>query len=236
MSKLFFIEWLRRTKDTITRPEKYASTVNTISNDLKKKDIPISSLYDISDPMLLSNLKDQYLNFEDYFKKNKTGNRMYSRAFDLLIEFTHSDFEDAIKDIQKTLQDESIPITERESIAKSRIGQGKFRDNLIDFWKQCSITGYNDIRLLRASHIKPWKESDNRERLDVYNGLLLLPNLDLVFDKGFITFDRKGKIVISSSLVQPELLGVDDAMSVCIKPRHNIYMDYHRDEVFEHTA
>jgi 5-methylcytosine-specific restriction protein A len=54
--------------------------------------------------------------------------------------------------------------------------------------------------LLKASHIKPWRDSDNAERLDIYNGLLLIPNLDSAFDKGYISFDDGGKIIISDMI------------------------------------
>ena len=236
MSRFSFTEWLKKTKGTISRPDKYASTVETITNDLKKKDIAISSLFDLSDPSELEKLKNQYLQIDDYFEKNKRGNRMYSRAFDLLIEYANADYEDAVKDIKATLDDKNIPITERISIAKSRIGQGVFRDGLVSYWEKCSVTGYEDVRFLRASHIKPWKASNNQERLDIYNGLLLLPTLDLVFDKGFITFDERGKIVISKHLYMPNALGISNGMSVNIRCEHIQYMEYHRDKVFEKIA
>src|SRR5690606_16024439 len=68
--------------------------------------------------------------------------------------------------------------TEAQSLLKSRRGQGKFRADLIYLWTgRCAVTGLSNVTLLRASHIKPWAVSNNYERLDAYNGLLLTPNL-----------------------------------------------------------
>jgi putative restriction endonuclease len=82
-------------------------------------------------------------------------------------------------------------------LIKARIGQGAFRAKLIVLWGSCAVTGYKDLNLLVASHIKPWSVSSNSERLDVYNGLLLVPNLDKAFDSGFISFKESGEIMIS---------------------------------------
>lgn len=65
--------------------------------------------------------------------------------------------------------------TERETMSLNRIGQGKFRVDLLDLWDSCAITNVNVPEILKAAHIKPWKESNNFERLDPYNGLVLTP-------------------------------------------------------------
>src|SRR5665811_1547849 len=76
--------------------------------------------------------------------------------------------------------------TEREELLKSRIGQGTFRQSLIKLRRKCYVTGIADERFLRASHIKPWRDSTNQERLDPYNGLLLSPIYDYLFDRAYI--------------------------------------------------
>jgi hypothetical protein len=79
--------------------------------------------------------------------------------------------------------------TTKKALIDARRGQGRFRADLIDYWKHgCAFTRLREEDLLRASHIKPWCDSTDEERLDVFNGLLLIPNLDLAFDKGFITY------------------------------------------------
>lgn len=84
---------------------------------------------------------------------------------------------------------------------KQRIGQALLRRTLIDVWGgRCAVTGLSVLPLLRASHIKPWAESSDGERLNAQNALLLTPNLDAAFDGGFISFDAEGGMVVSSAL------------------------------------
>ena len=85
--------------------------------------------------------------------------------------------------------------SERDAIIKARIGQGGVRQSLIEYWSSCAVTGCANTQLLRASHIKPWKVADLKERLSLYNGLLLSPALDACFDAGYISFDDQGKCV-----------------------------------------
>jgi 5-methylcytosine-specific restriction protein A len=129
-----------------------------------------------------------------------------------------------------------LPKTQRESLILGRIGQGAFRSDLEKYWKKCcAVTGCELSKVLIASHIKPWRSSDNTERLDVYNGLLLLPNLDSAFDKGYISFDNQGKIMICDSLNERDRnkLGIHSEMKLRkIEEHHLKYLDYHRQNVF----
>lgn len=90
--------------------------------------------------------------------------------------------------------------TERKELISARVGQGKFRRDLLKLRGCCYVTGIYDHRLLRASHIKPWRDSTNQERLDPHNGLLLSPLYDHLFDQGLISFTDNGKMLISESL------------------------------------
>jgi hypothetical protein len=91
--------------------------------------------------------------------------------------------------------------TERDAVIKARVGQGPFRDALFDRWGGCSVTRVKLKDLLTASHIKPWSQCDTAaERISVSNGLLLVPTLDRLFDRGLITFDQNFKIRISSEV------------------------------------
>jgi HNH endonuclease len=68
-------------------------------------------------------------------------------------------------------------LVESKALVESRLGQGRFRQDLLSLWsRQCAVTGLGVAELLRASHIKPWRSSDNVERLDQYNGVLLAPH------------------------------------------------------------
>ena len=94
-----------------------------------------------------------------------------------------------------------VGATDRQTLIVARRGQGKFREQLITRWKTCSVTGFGPEAVLVASHIIPWcKCATNGERLDVNNGLLLIPNIDKLFDRGLITFDQDGRILISQNL------------------------------------
>lgn len=76
-------------------------------------------------------------------------------------------------------------------------------------------------------------ENSTNDRLDVYNGFLLLPNLDKLFDKGYISFDDEGKIMISDELNNFEELGINKAMKIEIENKHKKYLLFHRENIFQ---
>lgn len=90
-----------------------------------------------------------------------------------------------------------LPETERAALIKSRLGQGRFKTNVSRYENRCRITQVSNPVHLIASHIKPWRESSNEERLSAGNGLLLTPTIDHLFDRGFISFDDSGETLIS---------------------------------------
>lgn len=126
--------------------------------------------------------------------------------------------------------------TEREALISSRIGQGEFRESVLNLWDyKCALTGSTTISAIRASHIKPWKRSTSIERLDPFNGIPLVATLDALFDRGFITFDRSGTLMVSPRLLREERtrLGIDRLTGIGKVPRRTqLYLQYHRDQVF----
>jgi len=234
--KTKFNNWLKENKPRVTKPEKYSDTITTISNHFRKflkKDI---DLYDVKNANELLHLKDEYFSHNEFYVKNKTGKHMYSRALDLYIEFLETNrqqIDDTIKEVEDVKNDQTLTNLEKESIILSRIGQGKFREELIDLWNSCVISKFDDSRFLIASHIKPWKKSTNQEKIDKYNGLLLLPTYDKLFDLGFISFDDEGKIVISKFLHNFGKLGIDEEIVIDIKNDNKKYLKYHREEIFK---
>lgn len=91
--------------------------------------------------------------------------------------------------------------TEAERLVVQRIGQDIFREALIDYWGgRCPLTGITEPALLRASHIVPWADCEDEQRLDVYNGLLLSALWDAAFDKGLVSFGDDGTVLVSPSL------------------------------------
>jgi len=99
----------------------------------------------------------------------------------------------------------SASVTDRQALVMARIGQGLFRERVLKHWGyRCAVTGCAIQQAIRASHIKPWSESTNEERLDAFNGLPLLATLDALFDRHLISFDGMGKMLISSELTKAE--------------------------------
>jgi hypothetical protein len=125
--------------------------------------------------------------------------------------------------------------TEKRQLVLARVGQGLFRQRLISKWGQCAVTACDCLEVLRASHIKPWRVSDNAERLDMFNGLLLSPNMDALFDSGLITFDEQGAIQISPwlSASARHALGCTETLKVRLSPEHAKYLSWHRDNIFQ---
>jgi len=124
--------------------------------------------------------------------------------------------------------------TEIETLIKARQGQGRFRQKLLELYPSCPLTGLDIQPLLIASHIKPWSKCNDKERLDPFNGLMLAPNIDALFDSGLITFDIDGTIKISPK-INPEnqkRLGISPDMKLKIKPESEEYFEYHRNHVF----
>tara|TARA_R110002050_G_scaffold79961_1_gene171011 strand:- start:6127 stop:7050 length:924 start_codon:yes stop_codon:yes gene_type:complete len=123
----------------------------------------------------------------------------------------------------------------KERYVKARLGQGQFRSWSINHWKGCSLSGCTKIELLIASHIKPWRDCDTNEAIDPMNSLLLMPNYDALFDKGFITFCDRGKIKLSPHLDETtaKIFGINPNMALRETCRGHIpFLTYHRENVF----
>ncbi len=112
---------------------------------------------------------------------------------------------DFVPEEQEIIALDSLRETEKATLVMSRRGQGVFRDRVKAIEQACRVTGVSAEKFLVASHIKPWKESDNQERIDGNNGLFLSPHVDKLFDSGFITFTPKGKMLVSE-LLDPDVL------------------------------
>ena len=238
-----FATWLSNNPKGWSRAtvQKYESAIRAISNDMIGIGTISKSLYDMSlielDAAIVIILNDEF-----FINKDNVGKKMYSNALKQYRAYMVSNIDafkndaDIVKLEQEILNDESIPITERETIVEARVGQGRFRKQLIDKYGKCLITGVDNPRLLVASHIKPWTQSDSHDKLSVYNGLLLTPTFDKLFDNGFITFSENGKLLVSS------FVGKENECRLYI-PTGNIFslpdvtdfkknMEYHRDILF----
>lgn len=111
-----------------------------------------------------------------------------------------SNDEERSADIAEIENREDIPPTQKLALIQARVGQGKFRRDLIEVWGgevKCALTGIDLPELLIASHIKPWRASTDAERLDGCNGLLLAAHVDKLFDRYLLTFksNSRGELV-----------------------------------------
>lgn len=213
----------------------YVGAINgSITNWIKQEGISENSLFDMTSCTDFNKLAEQARKLKIFMARDTKGKGMYSAALKLYGEFLAdiTQFE-AGNDIQNINSDPTLDETEKDILVNTRIGQGQFRHDLIKYWGGCAVTSYRDTRLLVASHIKPWRAADNRERLDKFNGVLLLPNLDKVFDLGFITFNEYGNIMISDELEEFEAIGVSETMSIPMERHHQDYMSFHRKVVFK---
>lgn len=143
---------------------------------------------------------------------------------------TRTAAEDAV---EGTIQQRTdIGPTQKAQLVNARRGQGIYRDNLEQIEKGCRVTGIADRRYLRASHIKPWCKSTDFEKLDGYNGLLLSPHIDMLFDHGWISFSDDGKLLLSAKLAPTVLAawGIPKDLNVGqFKPEQRNYLVWHRE-------
>jgi predicted restriction endonuclease len=118
--------------------------------------------------------------------------------------------------------------TETDATVKKRIGQELFKRKLLMYDPKCKICGLNMRSFLIASHIKDWTFSNNIERIDVYNGFLMCPQHDSLFDKGYISFDDAGKILISSKIAENNysLFNINPNIKINIEEEHKKYLKW----------
>lgn len=168
-------------------------------------------------------------------------------ANSLTFEIVNEILEDAVE--RQIASDASLEETEKQSLIRARRGQGRFRANVEEVERECRLTGVTNPALLIASHIKPWRVcASSQERLDGANGLLLTPDADLLFDRGFISFEADGEVLVSKRVEKSDLrrlglgqlameqFGFEEApiawKTAGFDLKQQAYLAYHRTEVF----
>lgn len=142
---------------------------------------------------------------------------------------------EGLKKESNELEEIDVFGADKEAIVKVRIGHGKFKKALIRRQDHCQICGLDLEGLLIASHIKPWSRSDDSEKVDPENGLLLCPNHDAFFDKGLISFTDNGELLLSF-VVDPNAKGkldLNDPLKLIMGPKRKEYMSWHRANLFK---
>jgi len=130
----------------------------------------------------------------------------------------------------------ALPETTRQAIVLARRGQGLFKQRVMQIERACRITGVSREEHLRASHCKPWRDANNEERLDGENGLLLTPNADHLFDRGFIGFEDNGDVLLSpvahkDSLARMGLASSNKTNVGGFSEGQRRYLEFHRENV-----
>lgn len=127
--------------------------------------------------------------------------------------------------------------TERKGLVTSRVGQGAYRKSILFRWNfKCAVTNYTKKEILISSHIVPWKDSNDEERLDVDNGILLSPTYDALFDRNLISFENNGQIILADSLRKTNinLIGITGREKISNLSAGNIhYLERHRSLILD---
>lgn len=133
---------------------------------------------------------------------------------------------------------EGIAETTRTALVRARIGQGKFKQHVSTLERACRITKVDNMAHLVASHIKPWRESNNEERLAGSNGLLLTPSIDHLFDRGFISFEDSGELITSpvADTRSLERMGIQPTNAGLFNTDQKFFLDYHRKDILLKSA
>ncbi|MFC3095400.1 HNH endonuclease [Alteromonas sediminis] len=212
----------------------YVSALKTtMPNWMKSLGHDTGSIFELGSLAEFKSLEQKLRETSIFQERDFTGKRMYSAALkaygDFLSDTTQVQLQE---DIDYILKDETKTVTEKSVLVKARIGQGKYRQDLVDLWGKCALTGFENRDFLIASHIKPWRDSSEAEKLDKYNGLLLVANLDRAFDKGYISFSDSGEILISEELEEYTKLGISSSGNLHMHQESREYMLYHREMIF----
>ncbi|MGB2552084.1 HNH endonuclease [Campylobacter sp. MOP51] len=211
--------------------KKYCGAIKSISKDMQKLGKITKNLFDMN----LHEFDQAFIiifQADEFIEKDKVGHKMYSNAlkhykYFLLSKFDNESFDDLFQ------------ITQKEQIVKIRIGQSKFRKDVLLRDESCVVTGISNPSLLIASHIKPWFACDDFERTNPDNGILLSATYDRLFDRGLITFKRSlqgYKILVSSFVNKQDVkkLGLSNDLIVYLKSNDqmNEFLKYHNEIIF----
>lgn len=138
---------------------------------------------------------------------------------------------------QEQIEEAIVDKVEKTQLYRARVGQGEYRKNLLALCPFCPITLVSDDRLLIAGHIKPWVASNDFEKLDPMNGLMLTPTFDKLFDRGFLSFTDDKKTILSPFLsnMTYSKLGISDNKIIPHLPINGRegYLAYHRTEILK---
>ena len=201
-------------------------------------DSELAKLYGVETRVLNQAVRRNRERFPGDFVLDLTNQEvMRSRSQSVILNVGEPDLERWEERVEHDIRkDSKIPDTQREAIILARVGQGKFRANVQSVERACRVTKVERLEHLVASHTKPWRDSTNEERLDGENGLLLTPTIDHLFDKGFISFEDKGDLIVSpvadrTSLVKMGIMPEEKVNVGVFSEGQRVFLEYHRENV-----
>jgi putative restriction endonuclease len=149
-------------------------------------------------------------------------------AITSVVDLTRANIADEIE--EREINSSSMPELTKLQLIKARVGQGIFRQKLLQIESKCRITGLDNPRFLIASHMKPWRLADNIEKIDGNNGLLLSPHVDSLFDKALITFSKTGTMLFANRATEATAASWNFGKENLgeLNPKQNKYMAFHR--------
>ncbi len=128
----------------------------------------------------------------EYYNRNDISIKRNNLASSLVnIKRKTTDILESLETNQKGIESYALKM--------QRSNQYEFRKNLIDYWQGCAVTGIKDDVFLVASHIVPWSQCSKYDKMNKYNGLLLLAPIDFLFDNYHLSFDDKGNGILTSA-------------------------------------
>ena len=175
---------------------------------------------------------DQYV-WETYSQNYEKLNEVYERLKKKLLYDKNDDY--SFPEGHNIIQESSI-----------RYGQNFFRNAVLSAYEnRCCITGISIPAFLIASHIKPWKDSENKtEKANPHNGLCLNALHDRAFDQGYITISTDYQIIVSDVLKRKNNLDDTTRDWICSFDKKQItlphrtlpdskFLQYHNDVIFK---
>ena len=114
--------------------------------------------------------------------------------------------------------------TERSGLVTSRVGQGYYRQQIIEKWEsKCPVTKSELLQVLISS--------GGGGTYDVLHS----PNIDSLFDKCLISFSDDGQMISSSKLSDEELkrLGIPEGVTIKVTEGMKKYLKKHRERLLQ---
>ena len=221
-------------KDILKNSFKYSPVFDVIGNIIRLKDgLSYNALIPYLEVDINANRENKEYFFDLFNLPNQEISQIDSTQSELITDVTKDEFN-LINQLQNSVE---LTQTEKNQIIKARIGQGLFRRGLIEDCPYCPITLVNDVNLLIASHIKPWRTSNNNERINPKNGILLTPTFDKLFDGGIITFSNDKHLLVSNiiSVENKQRLNLVDQTIYPMLPidGREEFLEFHRDVIFK---